>query len=225
MKEIIDFLSELSENNNKVWFDAHKDWYKSVKAKWDAFALEFMRGVEEFDPRVSGLQLKDITYRIYRDLRFTQDKRPYKWHFGVYVCPGGKKSGMGGYYIHIEPATDTYFLCGGLYNPDKATLLSVREEIMLNPDTFHASLQECQDFNLPWDAALRNVPKGYSPEDKHSEYYRLKSFELYKTLTRRDVLRKDFLRTALADLSRTQPFTELLNRCFEYAHDEDADKF
>lgn len=221
MKEIIDFLEALAANNNKPWFDEHKAWYKEVKAKWDALAMQFLAGVEQFDPRVHDLQLKDITYRIYRDLRFTLDKRPYKWHIGVYVCPGGKKSGMGGYYIHIEPATDTYFLCGGLYNPDKATLKSIREEIMLEPDAFHEALCLCPDFQLPWDSALKNVPKGYSPEDKHSEYYRLKTFEVYKPLTQEDVLQPDFLSKALSDLARTQPFTETVNKCFEYAHSED----
>lgn len=220
MKEIIEFLTELADNNNKQWFDEHKERYKEVKAKWDDFSLKFMAGVEQFDSRIQGLQLKDITYRIYRDLRFTHDKRPYKWHFGTYVCPKGKKSGMGGYYIHIEPSTDTYFLCGGLYCPDKATRDSVREEIMLEPDGFHDALQQCPDFVLPWDSALKNVPKGFSPEDKHAEYYRLKSYEVYKHITKADVLRKDFLASALEDLKRTQPFTEILNRCFDYAHED-----
>ncbi len=221
MKQTIDFLTALAENNNKVWFDGHKDIYKEVKAECDAFSLRFLAGVEQFDSRVSGLQLKDITYRIYRDLRFTQDKRPYKWHFGTYVCPGGKKSGMGGYYIHIEPSTDTYFICGGLYNPDRETLKSIREEVMLEPDAFHESLASCPDFELPWETALKKVPKNFSPEDKYADYYRLKSFELYKHLTKKDVQEDDFLAKALANLERTQPFTEVLNRCFEYAHSEE----
>lgn len=91
MKDILEFLEQLTINNNKPWFDAHKDEYKAVKAKFDAFALDFLHGVEQFEPRVKNLALKDITYRIYRDLRFSKDKRPYKdWH-GVYVCPQGKK--------------------------------------------------------------------------------------------------------------------------------------
>ena len=128
---------------------------------------------------------------------------------------------MGGYYIHIEPSTDTYFLCGGLYNPDKLTLKSIREEVMLEPDAFHASLQSCPDFELPWETALKKVPKDYSPQDRHSEYYRLRSFELYKRIDKRAVLSRDFLDSALSDLERTQPFTEVLNRCFDYAHSED----
>lgn len=219
MKEILDFFKRLADNNNKPWFDEHKEEYKTVKARLEAFAMEFMHGVERFDSRVCGLQVKDITYRIYRDLRFSKDKRPYKdWH-GVYVCPKGKKSGMAGYYIHFEPANDLYFICSGLYNPTKEVLRSVREGFMLEGDDFKRALEDCPDFTLPWDEALKKTPQGYSDEDKYSKFYRLKSYTLMKSVTERDVLRKDFLQTALEDLRRTQPFNELLNKCFDYAQE------
>lgn len=219
MKEILDFMTRLAENNNKPWFDAHKAEYLEVKKRFDEFALQFLHGVEEFDARVKNLGLKDITYRIYRDVRFTEDKRPYKWHMGVYVCPKGKKSGMAGYYIHLEPVTETFFICGGLYNPAKEVVASVREDIMLNGREFDEALQRCADFELPWDSALKKMPRGYDEKDEYSRYYRLKSYEIYKHVGRREVLNKDFLAHALADLRRTQPFNEILNRCFDFAYD------
>lgn len=219
MKEILDFMTRLAENNNKPWFDAHKAEYLEVKKRFDEFALQFLHGVEEFDARVKNLGLKDITYRIYRDVRFTEDKRPYKWHMGVYVCPKGKKSGMAGYYIHLEPVTETFFICGGLYNPAKEVVASVREDIMLNGREFDEALQRCADFELPWDSALKKMPRGYDEKDEYSRYYRLKSYEIYKHVGRREVLDKDFLAHALADLRRTQPFNEILNRCFDFAYD------
>lgn len=217
MKTILDFMLALYQNNNKPWFDEHKAQYLEVKAKFDALSMDFMKGIERFDRRVHDLKLGDITYRIYRDMRFSQDKRPYKWHLGVYVCPKGKKSGMAGYYIHLEPGTDTYFICSGLYNPDKDILKSVREEIMCNPERFHEALQKCPDFHLPWEAALRKVPQGFCADDPHAEYYRLKSYELYKHLTREDVLQPDFLQKSLADLERTLTFNELINQCVDFA--------
>ena len=105
MKEILDFYLRLSQNNNKPWFDEHRPEYEATKKKLHAIAEEFIKGIEEFDPRCKSLQVKDCTYRINRDIRFSQDKRPYKdWH-GIYVCPKGKKSGMAGYYIHkkVQP--------------------------------------------------------------------------------------------------------------------------
>ena len=220
MKQILDFLTRLGENNNKVWFDAHKTEYLEAKAKFEEFSLRFLRGVEDFDPRVNNLGIKDITYRIYRDVRFSNDKRPYKWHMGVYVCPKGKKSGMAGYYIHLEPVTDTFFICAGLYNPTKEVQASIREEIMLNGKQFDEALQQCRDFELPWDVALKKMPRGFNEEDEYSRYYRLKSYEIYKTVTKREVLSKDFLDKALADLRRTHAFNEILNRSFDFAYED-----
>ena len=222
MKEIIDFLQRLAKNNDKTWFDAHKNEYLDVKKRFEEFALEFMHGVEEFEPRVHGLQIKDITYRIYRDVRFSLDKRPYKTWMGVYVCPKGKKSGMAGYYIHIEPDTNEYFLAAGLYNPTKEVLKSVREEIMLEGDHFVGTLENCKDFTLPWDEALKRVPKGYDENYKHSKYYRLKTYTLFKPLTKKQVLSKDFLKDALTDLKRCQEYNETLNRCYDYAYEMEA---
>jgi len=220
VKEILDFMTRLADNNYKTWFDAHKTEYLAVRERFDEFSLRFLHGVEAFDPRVTGLMLKDITYRIYRDVRFTDDKRPYKWHLGTYVCPKGKKSGMAGYYIHLEPVNDTFFICSGLYNPSKEVLASIREDIMLDGRPFDEALKACPDFHLPWDTALKKMPRGFSEEDPYSQYYRLKSYEIYKPVTRREVLSKDFLEHALDDLQRTQPFNEVLNRSFDYAFEE-----
>lgn len=222
MKEILDFYLRLSQNNNKPWFDEHRDEYEEVKKKVASVAEELIRGIGEFDPRCRNLQVKDCTYRINRDIRFSQDKRPYKdWH-GIYVCPKGKKSGMAGYYVHFEPISNLFFLSGGLYNPTKEVLQSVREQIMLEPKEFHQAVLSCgDDFRLNWDNALKRMPVGYNEEDMHSEYYRLKSYELYKPLTIEDVLDKDFIPKALSQLKRCQTFYEMLNRCFEYAYETD----
>lgn len=223
MKKLIAFFEALDANNNKEWFDAHKAEYLEAKAELDELALRFLKGVESFDDRVQGLGLKDITYRIYRDIRFSPDKTPYKNWCGVYVCPKGKKSGMAGYYIHFEPHNDTYFLCGGLYNPTKEVIASVRDEIMCSPEEFHEAILGCEGFHLNWETALRKMPKGWDETDPHSEYYRLRSYEVYKPLSRADVLREDYLERAIADLKLCQPFNEILNRCFDFAIEEAAE--
>lgn len=202
----------------------HKPEYLEVKAKHEALAMDFLHAVEQFDPRVRNLSVKDITYRIYRDIRFSPDKRPYKdWH-GIYVCPGGKKSGMAGYYIHFEPANNCYFLCGGLYNPTKEVLQSVREQIMLNPEDFHRKLMKCKGFSPSWQSALKRLPLGFNENDPHSEYYRLKDYAILMPITEQDVLREDFLPWAMEHLKKCYEFNELLNQCVEYAYDPDRDR-
>lgn len=220
MQELLDFYLRLAQNNNKPWFDAHRAEYEDSKKRLAAVAEALIRGIAEFDPRCKGLEVKDCVYRINRDIRFSQDKRPYKdWH-GVYVCPRGKKSGMAGYYVHFEPANDLFFVCGGLYNPTKEVLASVREQIMLEPEEFHAAVLSCgDDFHLNWDNALKRMPKGFNEDDPHSEYYRLKTYEMYKPLALSDVLAKDFIPSAIAALKRCYEFNEMLNKCFDYAYD------
>jgi len=222
MKELLDYYLRLSQHNEKPWFDEHRAEYEASKRKLEDFAEAFIQGVGTFDPRCRGLQPKDCTYRIYRDVRFSADKRPYKdWH-GVYVCPQGKKSGRAGYYIHFEPANDHYFVCGGLYNPSREVLQSVREQLSLDSEEFHREVLACgEDFHLNWDNALKRMPRGFCETDLHSEYYRLKSYEIYKPLSRRDVLAPDFLAKALSYLKRCYSLNEWLNRCVDYAYENE----
>ncbi len=219
MKNVLSFLERLADNNNKVWFDEHKGEYLDAKQTFENFSLDFLHGVEAFDPRVNNLGIKDINYRIYRDVRFSDDKRPYKWHMGVYVCPKGKKSGMAGYYIHLEPSTSTYFICAGLYNPTKEVLASVRDEISCNGHNFHEVVMRCEGFTLPWQSALKKMPRGFSESDEYSEYYRLRSYEIYKSVTRDQVLSDGFLSAALDELRKTHEYNEILNKCYDYVYE------
>lgn len=101
MQAIIDFLRQLSQNNNREWFMAHKSEYQQAQARFNELTEQLILGISQFDSSVSGLTAKDCIYRIYRDVRFSKDKSPYKTHMGAYVCPGGKKSGYAGYYFHV----------------------------------------------------------------------------------------------------------------------------
>ena len=101
MKEIIDFLRDLSYNNNREWFNVNKQRYEEVLSHWHEFCEKLIQAVGQFDPDIACLTVKDCTYRIYRDTRFSADKSPYKTHFGVFMSKGGKKSMHAGYYFHI----------------------------------------------------------------------------------------------------------------------------
>src|SRR3954469_24136125 len=101
LKLTLAFLSQLKENNNKLWFDAHKSEFEKAKAEFAHFIDEVLQSVKAFDSKMEGMQAKDGIYRIYRDVRFSPDKTPYKSHFGAYFAEGGKKSTGPGYYIHV----------------------------------------------------------------------------------------------------------------------------
>ena len=94
MKDVMTFLNGILVNNNRPWFQEHKDLYLKAQDKINSLAIELIDGISKFDPLIKNLSVNDCTYRIYRDIRFSPDKRPYKTHMGIYVCPNGKKSGL-----------------------------------------------------------------------------------------------------------------------------------
>lgn len=219
MKDIINFLEDLAANNDRAWFEANRDRYKAIKSRMDAVAKDFIEAVAAFDPSVEGVQVKDATYRIYRDTRFTKDKSPYKTWFGVYVCPRGKRSGLSGYYMHVEPDQNHYMLCTGAYCPTAGEIKSVREEIMTEGDAFVETIRQAEGFDIDWSTAYKRMPQGWSAEDPHSEYYRLRNFLLVKLIDRDFVLSDDFISRAADQMSRTRPFNDTLNRAIEYARE------
>ena len=219
MKDIINFLEELAANNDRAWFEANRDRYKAVKSRMDAVAKDFIEAVAAFDPSVEGVQVKDATYRIYRDTRFTKDKSPYKTWFGVYVCPRGKRSGFSGYYMHVEPENDHYMLCTGAYCPTPGEVKSIREEIMTEGENFVETIRAARGFEIDWTTAYKRMPQGWSADDPHSEYYRLRNYLLMKVVDRDYVLADDFISRAAAEMSLTRPFNDTLNRAIEYARE------
>ncbi len=215
MQTILTFLEELARNNNREWFIAHKDAYETARAHFDTFSKQMIEKLTGFDARLVGLTLKECTFRIYQDLRFHKDRPPYKYHFGIYACPRGKNSGYAGYYVHLEPINDYFLLCSGLYNPEPLIAKRIREEFAHNGKALTGALEECPDFTLPWATAYKKTPSGYSASDTYADYFRLRSYELYKEIPREEVLRPDFLDRLKTDFQRTYRFNELLNRCVD----------
>ena len=177
LKLTLDFLSQLKENNNKPWFEAHKAEFEKAKIEFAVFITEILKGIQSFDARIEGLVAKDGIYRIYRDVRFSTDKTPYKTHFGAYFAEGGKKSLGPGYYIHVEPAS--IFVGGGIYMPESPVLQKIRQEIDYNGEKLMAILEKPSFKHyfptLMQDGKLSRPPKGYQPENEFIELLKLKS--------------------------------------------------
>ena len=105
MKDVFNFLAELQQNNNREWFNENKGKYLAIREKFEAFAGQLIERISGWDEDIASSQLgvKDCTYRIYRDTRFSKNKEPYKTHMGIFICKEGKKSPYAGYYLHLEP--------------------------------------------------------------------------------------------------------------------------
>ena len=100
---IFRYLKDLAANNNRDWFNAHRDAYESARSEFENLLTAVIARISTFDETIRGIEAKDCTYRIYRDTRFSQDKTPYKIHMGGYINAKGKKSDHCGYYIHLQP--------------------------------------------------------------------------------------------------------------------------
>jgi uncharacterized protein (TIGR02453 family) len=229
MDDIIRFLRALRDNNNRPWFMAHKDEYLRCQQQFDTLTASLIEGVASFDDTVRGLQPKDCTYRIYRDVRFSADKSPYKTHMGCYICPGGKKSGYVGYYFHIGTGgadSDGYptahMLAVGDYCYEPRVLQILREDIAAGEGDFDDIVRhQCSPhFWLDQTGALKRNPKGFSPDAPYPEYLRLKTFCLcYEPDD--SFITSPHLAERVVELFRTTlPFTRYINRAIDFAHHE-----
>lgn len=175
-KETITFLRSLRRNNNRDWLQAHKPVFETAKEDFANFVSDLIGRISKFDPAVGGLLPESCIFRIYRDIRFSKDKKPYKSNFGAYISPGGRKSPAPGYYFHLESGQS--FLAAGKHNPESSELLLMRRAIATNTDEFlkiikAKSFQKC--FGEIRGEKLKTAPKGFPADHKAVEYLKFKT--------------------------------------------------
>lgn len=216
MKNVMNFLNEILVNNNRPWFQEHKDLYLKAQNRIHELAVELIDGISKFDASIKNLSVSDCTYRIYRDIRFSTDKRPYKTHMGIYVCPGGKKSGLAGYYIHFEGDNAEYLGCNGLFtglwNPDKNALKNIREDICYDGASFEKAINKARNFTLDTSCSLTKTPKDFPKDTPHDYLLRLKQYNLIQRIPD-DILHSDnMIEWALEEFKTSLDFNNILNR-------------
>lgn len=224
MDRVINFLKVLRENNNKEWFDLHRSEWKDVQGIFNIFIEGLIEGISSFDLSVKGLSVRDCTYRINRDTRFSHDKTPYKTHIGAYIAPNGKKSGYAGYYFHLEPGGDGFIgeslLSSGLYMPEPVILRSIRDEIFDNGAELLKSIDNSNGFSLNHDSKLKRTPKGYLTASEFDDILKLKSFFVQKPMTNSFLLSENLLENTLREFETTTPFLAILNRAVKFGYEE-----
>ncbi|MDO4958216.1 MAG: DUF2461 domain-containing protein [Prevotellaceae bacterium] len=227
MKEILKFLRDLSCNNNKEWFNANKDRYQKVLASWHAFCEELIAEIGKYDQDIAKLTIKDCTYRIYRDTRFSKDKTPYKTHFGVFLAPGGKKSMHAGYYFHVGTGgEDTYpaghMLASGNYCYDSKVIKILREDISDGWEEFKGDVLDNADpaFYVDMDDALKRVPKEYPADAPYADFMRLKNYCLVMNVNDDFITAPDLVKRVAELFKTTKPFNDYINRAVDYVKEE-----
>jgi uncharacterized protein (TIGR02453 family) len=212
LKLSLDFLSKLKDNNNKPWFEANKPAFEKAKSEFLTFTEALLKEVAAFDPKMERLQAKECVYRIYRDVRFSSDKTPYKTHFGAFFAEGGKKSTGPGYYVHIDP--NEVFLGCGIYMPEAPILQKIRQEIDYNGDKLMEILNKPsfkKVYPKMWEEGkLSRPPKGYEASHQHIELLKLKSYICASNLTKEELLHDNAAIKIGTLLQEVYPFQEFL---------------
>ena len=225
MKTVLQFLRDLAQHNDRAWFNEHKERYLAVQQRWNEFCESLIGEMGAFDPDIARLTLRDCTYRIYRDTRFSPDKSPYKTHFGVFLAPGGKKSMHAGYYFHVGTGESNeypqgHMLAAGNYCYEPKAIQILREDISDGWENFQNEVLAVADprFVVDQEGALKRVPKGYAPDAPYADWMRLKSYCLVMNVDD-DFITQPDLAKRVADLFRTtKPFNDYINRAVDFVH-------
>jgi len=207
------FLKNISENNNREWFASNKEEHDLGRDNVLDFVSDLIAEITKIDKEVPDvLNPKDCVMRIYRDVRFSPDKTPYKTNFGIGISPFGKTFKGPGYYLHIEP--DKSFVAGGLWFPEASVLKNIRQEIDYN----YAELEEAIEsdnfknyFNeLDREGALKTSPKGYPLDHPNIELLKLKSFTASHYLTNKELSGSGAAKTVATGFANLYPFIKFL---------------
>ncbi|MGN0033288.1 MAG: DUF2461 domain-containing protein [Candidatus Limimorpha sp.] len=225
MEEVIGFLNQIVLNNNRQWFQEHKELYLSAHERFNAVAEKVLHGIQDFDESVRGLTMRDCTYRFYRDTRFSPDKSPYKRHFGLFVCPKGKKSGLAGYYFHLEGEGAGYLgqhcLFSGIYQCDPLLAKSIREDINSSGEEFCAAISRATGFVLDETCSYKKMPKGFNENHKYAKYLKLKDFCISTPIPDNILFSDNLADWVIEKFRSTYDFNAFLNRAALFALEND----
>lgn len=213
MKELFKFLKELRENNDREWFKANKDRYDVLHKEFIGVVEQLIHRIAAFDPEIGGLEAKSCVYRIYRDIRFSSDKTPYKTHFGAYMTGfGGRTSPYGGYYLHIEP--DNSLVSGGVWCPDPKMLKQLRQDIYNNIEEFVGLLEDKKfkkTFGELEGEMLKRMPDGFPKDCAYDYILKHKYFVVSSPKPEKFFYSKDWMDEVVDEFRILHPFNKFLN--------------
>lgn len=216
MKEILDFLTRLAANNNKEWFSEHKKEYQHLRAVFESMIADLIYQIQQFDPELGDVDVKKTLFRIYRDVRFSKDKSPYKLNFGAAIAKGGKKMGYSGYYIHLQPGRS--FIGGGLYMPPSPILKKIRNEIYYNTSQYLEIINQpdfVEEFGRVEGEKLVRPPKDFPADFDHIELLKLKSYVVIKSFRDDALLKSDFIPRVMQAYKAMVAFNAFLNKALD----------
>lgn len=213
---ILNFLGKLSMNNTQEWFHANKTSYENCKKEFEKITKALITDISKFDKSVGNPEPKDCIFRIYRDVRFSHDKTPYKTNFGCFIAPGGRKSAMAGYYLHLDP--DASFLGGGIYMPQPEVLKKLRNGVLQKVAEFKKIIHSknfIHYFNKIEGEQLKRTPKDFPSDWPDADLLKYKSYSLLHPLPEDILESKDVMNYVVKIFKQMLPFNAFLNTALD----------
>lgn len=217
--EALQFIEDLKNNNNKEWFHENKKRYELFKKEYHAIIAEILREMKPLDVSLANLEVKNCTFRINRDIRFSKDKSPYKSNMGIWLSTNKNVKNAPGYYIHYEKGSS--FIAGGLYCPEAEELKKIRKEIAFFYDDLEKISLDTK-FKKEYGAldreegnVLKKAPKDYDPSHPAIEFLKLKSFTATQKISDDLFNESDFAKRITQKLIVLKPLNEFLIRALE----------
>lgn len=207
---VLQFAAELKLNNNRPWFIEHKADFDLARGRFEEFIGDLILDLSKTEP-LGGLTPKDCIFRLNRDLRFTQDKTPYKPYLSAYIAPGGRKSRLLGYYVHME--SGNVMLAGGLYEPDPRQLTAFRDAIARGAREFKSIITEkrfVEYFGGVGGDSLKTIPRGFSPDHPEAALLRLKTVTVTHRVPDAAATAPGFYAHTLETFAVMKPFLQYL---------------
>ena len=206
-----DFLSELKQNNTREWYLANKDRYKKAFGNFEDLVAMLLHTIAGFDKSVMGTEPKDCLFRIYRDIRFSKDKTPFKTWFGAAMKQGGRKQVGSGYYIHVSP--QQVYLAGGIWHPDMDTLASIRDFIVAWPNKFEKVVLD-KSFLKTFDGLggdqLKTAPRGFPKDHPQIQWLRHKDHIVSHQVEPKEILSEKFIKKAGKIYEKMLPLNQFI---------------
>lgn len=220
--DTLPFFIELEQNNNREWFLANKDRWDAIREEFTQLTEQVIDALSPLDPTIGHPDAKRCLYRIYRDLRFSPDKRPYKTHISFFLSSGGiKRSGVPGYYLQIGQSDygleEGCSLGGGIFMPDAATLAAIRQEIFYCYDEFRSIVENPIYKKYFGDSfftmgRLSRAPKGYPNDWEGVEWLKYKDYCTMYALKKADVTGPRFFDQIMEVFRASIPLNRFIQR-------------
>lgn len=212
-RQLYNFLSRLSANNDRQWFAANRDEYDRLRSLWMADIQRLIDDMATWEPAMSGAEAKSVVYRIYRDTRFSPDKSPFKTYFSAAPGPFGRDGAHAGYYLQMGPGQDSG-VYGGLWCPSPAVLRKLRHAIVDNIEEFTSIVNsdEIKEIYPGWcSSTLKTIPKGWDRNHPQAFYLRMLNYGKFKELAPEFFFSPDWPEKVSALFRPLKPLVDFLN--------------